>query len=70
MCAHMHICTHVPLHTETKSDKLNIQVKIFSYYNSPKGVVGCGEGDVYFTSPGRPTEIGLQLGKACYPCSR
>ena len=21
-------------------------------------------------SPGRPTEIGLQLGKACYPCSR
>ena len=25
---------------------------------------------VYLTSPGRPTEIGLQLGKACYPCSR
>ena len=21
-------------------------------------------------SPGRPTDIGLQLGKACYPCSR
>ena len=25
---------------------------------------------VYLVSPGRPTEIGLQLGKACYPCSR
>ena len=34
------------------------------------GVVGSGEGVVYLTSPGRPTEIGLQLGKACYPCSR
>ena len=26
-------------------------------------------GAVYLTSPGRPTDIGLQLGKACYPCS-
>ena len=34
------------------------------------GVVGCGEGVMYLTSPGRPTDIGLQLGKACYPCSR
>ena len=34
------------------------------------GVVGSGSGVVYLTSPGRPTEIGLQLGKACYPCSR
>ena len=33
------------------------------------GVVGCGE-DVYLTSPGRPTDIGLQLGKACCPCRR
>ena len=24
------------------------------------GVVGCGEGVVYLTSPGHPTEIGLQ----------
>ena len=24
----------------------------------------------YLMSPGRPTDIGLQLGKACYPCSR
>ena len=31
------------------------------------GVVGCGKGVVYLTSPGRPTEIGLQ---ACYLCSR
>ena len=25
---------------------------------------------MYLTSPGRPTDIGVQLGKACYPCSR
>ena len=30
----------------------------------------CGESVVYLTSPGRPTDTGLQLGKACYPCSR
>ena len=34
------------------------------------GVVGWCKGVVYLTSPGRPTDIGLQLGKACYPCSR
>ena len=28
--------------------------------------MGCGKGVVYLTSPGRPTDIGLQLGKACY----
>ena len=39
-------------------------------YSIPMGVVGSGNGVVYLTSPGRPTEIGLQLGKACYPCSR
>ena len=32
-------------------------------------MVGCGEGVVYLMSLG-PTDIGLQLGKACYPCSR
>ena len=32
-------------------------------------LVGWCEGAVYLTSPGRPTDIGLQLGKACYPCS-
>ena len=34
------------------------------------GVVKCGEGVVYLMSPVRPTDIDLQLGKACYPCSR
>ena len=33
-------------------------------------VVGWCEGVMYLMSPGRPTDIGLQLGKACYPCSR
>ena len=33
------------------------------------GVVGWCEGAVYLRSPGRPADIGLQLGKACYPCS-
>ena len=33
------------------------------------GVVGWFEGAVHLTSLGRPTDIGLQLGKACYPCS-
>ena len=33
-------------------------------------VVGWCEGVMYLTSLGRPTDIGLQLGKACYPCSR
>ena len=37
---------------------------------STLGVVGWCKGVVYLTSPGRPTDIGLQLGKACYPCSR
>ena len=32
-------------------------------------LVGWCEGAVYLTSPGHPTDIGLQLGKACYPCS-
>ena len=30
------------------------------------GVVGWCEGVMYLVSPGRPTDIGLQLGKACY----
>ena len=37
--------------------------------NLSEGVVGWCEGAVYLTSLGRPTDIGLQLGKACYPCS-
>ena len=43
---------------------------IMSGSNLPWGVVGWCEGVVYLTSPGRPTDIGLQFGKACYPCSR
>ena len=38
-------------------------------YQFARGVVGWCEGAVYLTSLGRPTDIGLQLGKACYPCS-
>ena len=34
------------------------------------GVVGWCEGVMYLMSPGRPADIGLQLGKARYPCSR
>ena len=33
-------------------------------------MVGCGEGVVYLTSSGHSIDIGLQFGKACYPCSR
>ena len=33
-------------------------------------VVGWCEGVVYLTSLGCPADIGLQLGKACYPFSR
>ena len=36
---------------------------------SKRRPLGWCEGAVYLTSPGRPTDIGLQLGKACYPCS-
>ena len=38
--------------------------------NNNINVVGCGESVVYLTSLGHPIDIGLQLGKACYPCSR
>ena len=40
------------------------------FYGELERVVGWCEGVVYLTSPGPPTDIGLQLGKACYPCSR
>ena len=45
--------------------------KVICYYSSVDwGVVGCGKGDGYLTSLGRPTDIGFQLDKACYPFSR
>ena len=34
------------------------------------GVVGCDKGVMYLASEVRPVDIGLQLAKACYPCSR
>ena len=43
---------------------------IFSQSDYFMGVVRWCEGVVYLTSPGCPTDTGLQLGKACYPCSR
>ena len=33
-------------------------------------MVGWFEGILYLTSPGRPSDIGFQLGKACFPWSR
>ena len=44
-------------------------VKCIIFYHNHLGVVGWCEGAVYLISLGRPTDIGLQLGKACYPCS-
>ena len=41
---------------------------VLSYITGGGGVGWC-EGAVYLTSPGCPADIGLQLGKACYPCS-
>ena len=51
------------------SVKLQTNQPIDSLQAQRSGVVGWCEGAVYLTSPGRPTDIGLQLGKACYPCS-
>ena len=42
----------------------------FHYKSIWWGMVGWCEGVLYLTAPGRPIDIGLQLGKACYPCSR
>ena len=42
----------------------------FFPFREESGVVGWCEGVMYLTSPGCSTDIGLQLGKACYPCSR
>ena len=39
-------------------------------YFDPTGVVGWCECVLFLASPGRPTYFGLQLGKACYPCSK
>ena len=47
----------------------DVDVIMFQFIQKTAGVVGWCEGAVYLTSLGRPTDIGLQLGKACYPCS-
>ena len=51
-------------HTERQTGQIQI--------SSGGGVGGGGVGErvVYLLSLGRPTDIGFQLGKACYPCSR
>ena len=84
-CSIQTICLYpIPHHTATQAhvlpiapDKRRCQVNsihmllVLNRSILPKyGVVGWCEGVVYLTSPGRPTDIGLQLGKACYPCSR
>ena len=45
-------------------------LRILANSTDNNGVVGWCEGAVYLTSPGCPADIGLQLGKACYSCSR
>ena len=57
------------------AEKLRVQIQRPSVMQDTlcvpsEGVVGYGEGVVYLTSPGRPTDIGLQSGKACCHCSR
>ena len=51
-----------------KKNPENFQIKFLFFFHMC-GVVGWCDGAVYLTSLGRPTDIGLQLGKACYPCS-
>ena len=56
----------LPISGECAQELVN---RLEDYAYPGNGVVGWCEGAVYLTSPGRPTDIGLQLGKACYPCS-
>ena len=61
----------IPFRTDQTRKAIAVNSLLSQLQLAPlKGVVGSGNGVVYLTSPGRPTEIGLQLGKACYPCSR
>ena len=57
----------VPMQVESIQMSTN---KILFYKESLGGMVGWCEGVLYLRAPGRPIDIGLQLGKACYPCSR
>ena len=60
-------------HRSTRHQSLVFQAPVTDWWTPVighwSGVVGWCEGAVYLTSLGRPTDIGLQLGKACYPCS-
>ena len=55
-------------------DLFSLIVHLYHLLVLHMGVVECGKGVVYLTSPGHPPDIGLLLvklgGKACYPCSR
>ena len=48
------------------------QVKLthMPWFTNFVGVVEWCEGAMYLPSLGCPTDVDLQLGKACYPCSR
>ena len=46
-----------------------ILVKMFALFSSLSARGWC-EGVVYLSTPGCRTDIGLQLGKACYPCKQ
>ena len=45
---------------------MNLEFSYKSGGHIKVGVVGWCEGVMYLVSPGRPADIGLQLGKACY----
>ena len=69
---HVFVVLFIPRHTivvEYYGFTLGVRVSVGPLSVHPWGVVWWCEGAVYLTSPGRPTDIGLQLGKACYPCS-
>ena len=51
------------------NNKMYCHIVSFSCLSfSSVGTVGCDKGVVYFMPPGYPADIGLQFGKACYPC--
>ena len=50
-----------------KKEKKNV---IFYNFEWHFGGGWVSRGVLYLASPGHPTDIGLQLGKACYLCSR
>ena len=57
--------------TVGKTSYVGLELSKVFLFPSEKGggVVGWCEGAVYLTSLGHPADTGLQLGKACYPCS-